>query len=196
MNLSCSKIKLHPQANVFLFQHYRTLRKIFHDVLGHLEIDYMAIALLNAQNELLFLSSDPAIECNLIEHNLWQFDTSFQRDFLIQGNAQVWDDLYPDEWRKILHHYKQEITGFSMGISVPSSFEEYDVIYSFALTSTSEAIKSNVINKVGTLTNMGRFCLQKIMRAIPLPGQKTISIAKSPSLRLIINNKEPHENNT
>ncbi len=75
MSSSCTKeITLHPQAKELLFTHFRTLIKIFNDVLGHLEVDYMAIALLTARNELMFLSSTRAIESNLIEQNLWPLD--------------------------------------------------------------------------------------------------------------------------
>ena len=196
MDLSCTQINLHPEAQVFLFQYYRKLKLILCDVLGHLEIDYMAIALLNPQNELFFLSSKPSLECNLIEHNIWQYDACFQRDFLLQGEAQVWEKHYPEAWRTKLLYYKQQLPGFSMGISVPSSFEEYRVVYSFALESTNEAIKKNIINNIDTLTNMGKFCLRKIIKAIPLPDRQRVVTVKKPSLRLIINNKVPHENNT
>lgn len=196
MDLSCTKINLHPQAAAFLFQHFQVTRRIFNDVLGHLEIDYMGIALLNPKNELLFLSSKPSFEQNLIENNIWAFDGSYSTDFFIQGKAHLWEDLYHDEWREMLHLHKQKIPGFSMGIAVPSIFEEYRVVYSFALKSTNTAIKKEVLNQIETLTCMGRYCLQNIMKKIPLPDQKNIYVSKKPSLTLIINNKVHHENNT
>ena len=196
MNLSCSKIKLHPQAQDLLFKHYRTLTRIFQDVLGHLEIDYMAIALLNPMNELFFLSSKPSIESNLIQNDLWQFDASIQQDFFMQNKAQLWEDLYHDEWRAPLRHYKQDIPKFSMGLSVSSFFEDYRVVYSFALKSTDEVIKNKILSKIETLICIGRFCLQNIIKAIPLPDRQHGLAVKKPSLRLIINNKAHYENNT
>lgn len=188
MVLSCLKIDLHPQARDLLFQHYRTLFRIFHDVLGHLEIDYLSIAILTPQNELLFLSSKPSVESNLIENNLWQFDASFQQDFFLNGKAQLWDELYDKEWQETLHKYKQEIPGFSMGVSVPSSFEEYRVVYSFASKSTDKTIQNNIINKIETLLRIGRFCLQNIVKAIPLPVRQGAFVIKKPALTLVVNN--------
>lgn len=192
MDVSCRTITLHPQAPEILFKHYDTLKRLFNDVLGHLEIDYMSIALLNTQNELLFLSSRPSIECNLIEQNLWPFDQSFQHDFFIQGQAQLWENLYDDEWRDDLRHYKQECQGYSMGISIPSMFADYGVVYSFALRSNDTIIKNKVINNVETLTNMGKFCLQKILKVIPLPDIQ----ANKPFLKLVVNNKVNHAHTT
>lgn len=195
MDLSCSKIDLHPQASAFLFQHYRTFLKIFSDVIGLLEIDYIAIALLNPQDKLLFLSSKPSIECNLIEHNLWQFDSSFQKDFFMQDQVHLWEDLYYEAGHKPILYYKQLLPKFSMGISVSSSFEEYRVVYSFALTSTNEITKKNAINKIDALLRMGLFCLQNIAKKIVLPDRQGV-ITKKPSLKLIINHKVPNENHT
>ena len=42
--MKTSLITLHPQARDLLFKYYRVIAKIFRDVLGLLEIDYMAIA--------------------------------------------------------------------------------------------------------------------------------------------------------
>lgn len=196
MNVSCTKITLHPQAELLLFKHFRTLTRLFGDVLGHLEVDYMAITLLNPKNELLFLSSRPSIECNLIEKNLWSIDTSLQEDFFSQDKPQRWEELYHDEQLELLRHYKQVQPGFSMGISVPSIFEEYRVVYSFALESTDLAIKNKILNRVETLINMGRFCLQNIIKAIPLPDRPHGAVVKRPFLKLIINNKVKHENIT
>ena len=195
MDLSCSNINLHPQANTFLFQHYRTFLNIFNDVLGLLEIDYIAIALLNSQDKLLFLSSQPSIECNLIEHNLWQCDASFQKDFFMQDQAQLWEELYHHTKHKLLLNYKQQAPKFSMGISVSSSFEEYRVVFSFALKSTNEIIIKNAMNKIDALLRMGLFCLHNITKKIVLPERQGV-VTKTPSLKLIINNKVPNENNT
>ena len=196
MDLSCTKINLHPQAAAFLFQYFQATKRIFRDVLGHLEIDYIGIALLNPEDELLFLSSNPSFEHNLIENNIWAFDASYNPDFFVQGKAQQWEDLYHDKWRNTLLLHKQTIPGFSMGIAVPSIFEEYRVVYSFALKSTNTAIKNKVLNQIETLTGMGRYCLQNILKKIPLPDRQTVYVSKKPSLTLIINNKVHHEKNT
>ncbi len=189
MDLSCTTITLHPQAEAFLFQHFRTVNRIFHDVLGHLEIDYIGIALLTPADELLFFSSQKSIEFNLIQHNIWPFDGSYHSDFIQQGEAQIWEKLYHKDWRETLYLHKQKTPGFSIGIAVPSKFEEYRVVYSFALKSTDATIKNKILNRIEQLICMGRYCLQKIMKAIPLPEQNKTHITNRPSLRLIVNNQ-------
>jgi hypothetical protein len=189
MDLNDKKVTLHPQAEVFLFQHYRVMNKIFHDVLGHLEIDYMGIALLTEADELLFFSSKKSIEFHLIQHKLWPFDACYHPDFIQQGEPRLWEELYHKDWREALHFHKQGAPGFSMGIAVPAQFDEYRVVYSFAVTSTDEAIKTKILNNIETLARMGRFCLQKIMRVIPLPHQQHVYVVKKPTLRLIVNNQ-------
>lgn len=181
--LSCTEVNLHPQAKELLFEHYRTILRIFREVLGHLEIDYIAIALLSRHNEILFFSSHPSIEYNLIEQNIWQLDASFHPDFFIAGKAQLWEELYHKNSQRSLYHFKQEAPKFPLGIAVPSHFEAYQVIYSFASKSNSEIVKNNFVNKIDTLCNLGKFCLQKIIQTISLPTQP------KPRLKLVVNNK-------
>ena len=190
MEASHSKIELHPQAGDFLFQHYRSLLRIFNDVIGLFELDYISITLLNPQDKLLFLSSMPSIEYNLIENDLWQFDASFQKNFFLQDKVQLWDELYNDELLKPLQHYKQVIPKLNMGISVPASFEEYRVVYSFAFKSKNKTIQLNAVKNIKELLRIGLYCLQKIAKTIPLPDREVKYIKKKPSLTLIINNEK------
>lgn len=189
MELNKPSICLHQQAKDYLFQHYRTLNRLFNNVLGHLEIDYIAIALLNKQNELFFLSSKPAIEQNLIEHNLWQLDPCLQLDFFTGNKARLWNKVYCEKTQEPLRYYKLEKPAFSSGASVSSSFNEYRVIYSFALRSKDIETQNKLTTQIDTLVSIGRFCLQSILKAIPLPEQHCVLMSPRPSLKLIINNK-------
>src|SRR5215217_3841809 len=87
-------IRLHPKASDFLFMHYHLVKKIFRDVLGLIEIDYIGIAFINPKNELFFLSSHPSIEFNLIASDLWSVDTCLQEPFIKQNKPILWDNLY------------------------------------------------------------------------------------------------------
>lgn len=184
MEVSISKIRLHPLARELLFQHYRTLQKIFRDVLGLFEIDYISIGLINPKGELLFLSSKPSIESNLIENNLWPFDAGYCPDFFLQSNATLWED------RETLFYYKQQIPKLSIGLSIPSSFDEYRVVYNFASKSTDKTVKANLTNNIESLRSMGRFCLHNITQTIALPNWQNNHAMKKPTLTLISNNKE------
>ena len=181
MDLSDINTRLHPAAKEFLFQYYNTLRKIFYKALGHLEMEYMAIALLNPQGEWLFFSSRPSIEYNLIEKKLWQFDAIYQEDFLIKNKPQFWHEFYTTKGCNLLHYYKQLKPEISLGISLPSLFKTYRVVYSFGLHTHTAFTQNKLIHNTEALIRMGQFCLQQIMRAIPLP--KTVNyLASSASI--------------
>ncbi|MGQ3891264.1 flagellar biosynthesis protein FlgJ [Legionella sp. CNM-4043-24] len=184
MDVNDLRVTLHSHAKVFLYEHYRKIRKIFGDVLGLMELDYISIVLLNNKNELFFLSSCPSIEYNLIEQNIWHKDSIFREDFFQKGKAQWWSDLYSDCCDEI-YRYKQVIPNLMMGLSMPDLYDEYKVIYSFAFRSNKEHIKSNAEANIVNLINIGRFCLQNITKAVPLPDRKQILSAKKPDLKLI-----------
>lgn len=93
MDVTAVEVRLHPKARDFLFEHYATLNRIFSDVLGHLETDYISIALINQTAQIFFLSSKPSIEQNLIEKELWQFDGSYQPSFIYQEQPRLWSEF-------------------------------------------------------------------------------------------------------
>lgn len=186
---------LHPGARDFLFKHYRTLRRVFGDVLGLLEIDYLAMTLITPQNELLFLSSQPAIECNLIENNLWQTDPCYSEAFFEKNTFQFWEDIYHKVVNKQLLHYRQTVYEFNQGLSLPDTFSHYRVVYTFALKTTDINARHEIESNIDKLMNMGRYCLQNILQIVTLPNRHPHSFTK-PELKLVINNQVPHENNT
>lgn len=182
MGVNPSSIKLHPHAKEFLYKHYRTVSKIFKNVLSLHEIDYLSIALITPENELLFISSQPAIEFNLIEHNLWQIDPSFHEDFFQQDKMKLWEELYAKEELDLLRYYRQYAQSYRTGLAIPAVFEQYRAVYSFALKSNDKKIKNQIINNTETLVNIGQSCLKSILMEIPLPDkQKTPVVSNTQS---------------
>ena len=141
------------------------------------------------------LSSRPAIEQNLIDKYVWQDDMTYSLKFIENNTPQTWDSLYNEKSAKILRYHKQEVFEYSLGLSIPSSFQELRVVYSFAIKSKNRRDQEKLINNTEILCRMGRFCLQRIIKAIPLPDLDQ-KVSTKPTLRLIINNKEHHENIT
>ena len=169
MDANALTIRLHPHVKDFLYKHFRSVSKIFRNILSLHEIDYLSITLITPENELLFLSSQPAIEFNLIEHNLWQVDPIFHDDFFQQDKMKLWEDLYAKEKFDLLRYYRQYAQSYSMGFATPIVFEQYRAVYSFALKSHDEKIINKVQNKTEALMSMGRLCLTTILNKIPLP---------------------------
>ena len=188
MDINTATMTLHPSAESMLFLHYRTIRSIFNRVLGLIEVDYLSITLLTPQNELIFFSSYPSIEQNIIEQNLWQTDPSYQAHFFYQNRAQSWDELYPKETFNQLRQYKQDIPAFSTGLSIPTQYNQYRVTYCFALKSKHTLIQQAFQKNIKNLTSLGQFCLQNIVNTIPLAG--VLKDYSKPYLTLVINNEE------
>jgi hypothetical protein len=193
MDVTAVKIRLHPLAEDYLFKHYEILRRIFSDVLGQLETDYISIALIDQSGQLIFLSSKPSIEQNLIAKNLLEFDGSIKPHFVYQDKPCVWNDLYDSDVAQLLYQYKQEIPGLKTGISIPSDFMDYGVVFSFGFNSLTPLMEQQIYNECEKLLAMGKFCLREIIKAIPLPNQQKI-IKFKPRLELIINNQVNYEN--
>lgn len=195
MDVTAVSIMLHPLAEDYLFKHYQVLRRIFSDVLGHLETDYISIALIDKHGQLIFLSSKPSIEQNLIDKKLWFLDGSYHPNFIYQDQPNTWANLNCVDSESSLYHYKQEITGLKTGFSMPTNFGEYRAVFSFGIKHSNQNIQEEIFSKHRALLAMGKFCLQEIIKVIPLPNQQKIYKFK-PHLELVINNQVNYEKTT
>jgi hypothetical protein len=182
------RIFLHPQAQDFLFEYYRALRLIFNDVLGHLEVDYISIALLNPKQELLFLSSQPSIEQNLIEHGLWSIDPCLQFSGLSHTNVNVWNDLYKKSSLVSLKHYKLDKPKLNFALSKSIVHREYHINYSFGVKTDDPFVHINLLQGIETLVSMGKFCLQNILKEIYLDIPRDYFVKENSHLKLVTNN--------
>ena len=190
MDVSATPIRLHPGAKNYLFQNFQSLRYIFSDVLGQAETDYLSIALINIHNELFFISSTPSIEQSLIEKNLWQYDNSYQTSFVAHNKPGLWSEVTPPKDALELYQYKQNVHGLICGLSIPYQHPDYSIVFSYGFKKSFS--QQQLWTQQHKLIAMGKFCLRKIIDAIPLLDRQNASRPK-PDLKLIINNKEAHE---
>lgn len=182
------KITLHPQAQDWLFKNYRALRLIFNDVLGHLELDYLSMSLLNPSRELIFFSSQPSIEQNLIEHGLWQDDPCIQSAYLAPQDHYIWHDIYQAPAFKQLYHYKLFKPKLAFVLSKAVVIEDYAITYAFGVKSKDPTVQINLLNNTKILSSIGKFCLQNIVQELHidvLPGNFFKNHA--PHLHLVVN---------
>jgi hypothetical protein len=157
------KIILHPQAQNLLFKYYRDLRLIFNDVLGHLEIDYISMALLDDKNQLILFSSMPSIEQNLLLKDFWQQDLCLQKAFFNQDSVMIWNHAYDDI---ALHHFKLAVPKLAFALSIPERFQDFKVSYSFGVKSQDPAVHLNLLDNQSTLKAMAKYCLINILRVV------------------------------
>lgn len=186
MDVTDLEVRLHPEAREFLFAHFVQLRRIFLDVLGQLETDYISIALINQVSQIFFLSSKPSIEQNLIEKDLWQYDGIYQTHFIYQDQPKLWTELPYFEDLCLLKQYKQQNHGLLMGISIPTVYLHYRAIFSYGFKKINPGIQNKTPSQCEKLLAMGKYCLREIKNIIPFPDEKK-NFAKKPKLELIVN---------
>ena len=182
--------KVHPQAEIFLFEHKRKASRFFRDVIGLCEVDHAAISIINNRNEIFFLSFTPSIEYQLMIFNLWQHDTSFKPEFYTNDQGEYWNKLYSNEKQHELIKIKQLNTKLQAGISIPRKIQGGYVIYSFAVKSSNPITWQMLYDKQDKLAKMGQYCLNQLFEAIPLHHmlyQQSVKQSGS-HLKLVVNN--------
>ncbi|WP_192877348.1 flagellar biosynthesis protein FlgJ [Legionella pneumophila] len=192
MDVTAVEVKLHPNAKEFLFEHFVTIRRVFSDVLGQVETDYASIALINQAGQIFFISSNPAIEQNLIEQSLWLFDGCYQPEFLSQDQPKLWSELPHIGWAESIIKYKQIKPGLITGICIPTEFDSYRAIFSFGLKRINPYIQNKSSIHCEKLLAMGKFALRQIQEYLTFPDKQPC-IKTNPKLTLIINNQVTYE---
>ncbi|HFL2713462.1 TPA: flagellar biosynthesis protein FlgJ [Legionella pneumophila] len=192
MDVTAVELRLHPKAKEFLFEHYAAIRKVFSDVLGQLETDYASIALINQTGQIFFLSSNPAIEQNLIEKNLWRFDGCNQPSFFSQDQPKLWSELPHLDCVDMIRKHKQTAPGLITGIAIPIEYDFYRTVFSFGLKRINPSIQNKNPAHCKKLVAMGKFTLRQIQEYLTFPDKQTC-IKTKPKLTLIINNQVNYE---
>ncbi|MBJ16408.1 MAG: hypothetical protein CMF38_07245 [Legionellaceae bacterium] len=176
-----NKFFLNQNASNFLFENYATLRRIFSDFIGQLDIAYISYTFISKNNEVFFISSSPAIEQNLIEKNLWCLDLTSLQPFLLKDKFVPWAQFI-NELSFALRTYKYD--KFLDGYCMLTSYQEFIVITFLGFN--KKTLTKTVFNSSKFLA-LSSYCLQKIHYLIPLPTLKGV-IRIKPFLQLIVNN--------
>lgn len=192
MDITDVEVKLHPRAKEFLFEHFITMRRVFSDILGQLETDYISIALINASDQIFFLSSKPSIEQNLIEKNLWLHDGRYQTSFITQDQPKLWSELAHLDSTETIKKYKQIEPGFITGISIPTQYDIYRAVFSFGLKRINPHIQNKSASHCKKLLAMGKFALRQVQEYLLFPDNLTHMKIKS-TLTLITNKQVAYE---
>lgn len=122
----------HPQFLELLFAHKGRVFSVFRDVLGIHEIDHIAITHLNRNNELLTLSSTPAMEFNLFTSSLWRFDNTYHPLWFNACSQSSWQSLYQPSRYDELYYLKQIKHHYPIGCSMAARIENKLFIFSLA----------------------------------------------------------------
>ncbi|AMQ29111.1 TPA: hypothetical protein ACK8Z3_000030 [Legionella pneumophila] len=77
MENSSKEIVLHSQLLENLFAFKSKVSNVFRDVLGIHDVHHISLTNINGHNQLLPLSSTPAMDFNLFNSFLWQHDLTY-----------------------------------------------------------------------------------------------------------------------
>jgi hypothetical protein len=147
-------VELHPEAKEISFKHKFVIEGLFKKkIRGILGIDYFSLMIVDACKKLSIYSSCPALEYNLIDNELWQYDGLFYRANHTESAFFFWDELYSPAFKKTLLHAKETKFVFLFGFSVMKELSDIFVIYSFATKSQHEKEiyhnSKNMLFKIG-----------------------------------------------
>lgn len=132
MENSRKDLVLHSQLLEILFAFKSKVSNVFRDVLGIHEIHHIALTRINKHNELLTLSSTPAMEFNLFNSFLWKYDLTYNPKWFKLCAQDYWQTLYNKKRYDELYYLKQIKHGFPIGLSLAAKMNDHYVIYSIA----------------------------------------------------------------
>lgn len=131
-----------------------------------------------------FLSSNPSIEQNFIEKNLWEYDYIYHSEFFNQNELKLWSELPSLGYPEFLKQYKLENQKLIEGVYIPIDYGVYRAIFSFGFKKMHSLNRSRSSNYAELLT-IGKYYLNKINNVLYFPDRKKINT--KPQLTLITN---------
>jgi hypothetical protein len=155
MKHSCNDLRPHPQFWEILFAYRSRVSNIFKEILGLYEINHISLTRIS-NNQLLTLSSTPAMEFNLFNSSLWRYDLSYNPKWYKQCTQDYWETLYHQKHYDELYYLKQIKHTLPLGLSFANQIGKEFVIYSLAshksCPHTLELFTSQKeeFNKIGT----------------------------------------------
>lgn len=141
-----------------LFSHKSHVDRVFKDVLGLYDIHHIAVTHITEKQELLTFSSTPALEFNLFNSPLWQFDKTYHPNWYHQCTHADWQSLYMPEQFDALYYLKQIKPQYSNGLSLATNSDDRFAIYSFASQKHTENARFIFNDQIEHLYTIGAYC--------------------------------------
>lgn len=138
MEVCCKNIVLHPKFLEILFAFKSKVSSVFREVLGIHEIHHMALSRVNKNNELISLSSTPAMEFNLFSSTLWRYDKTYHPNWFKQCTQAHWQQLYYQPRYDELYYLKQIKHKYPVGLSLATTQDHMPLICSLASHNTGD----------------------------------------------------------
>lgn len=148
----------HPQFLEFLFVFKREVSLVFKDILGLYNIHHFAVTRINKSNEIISLSSTPAMEYNLFSSTLWHYDKSYKPHWVNRYTQAYWHELYNSKRYDELYYLKQIKHNLPIGISLATQMNEDRFIYSLASHDSSLHTLELFSTQQDEFNKIGHYC--------------------------------------
>lgn len=148
----------HPQLLDFLFAFKGKVSAVFKDILGIYEIHHFAVTKINKYNQIISLSSTPALEYNLFSSPLWSYDRSYNPQWFNLGSQAYWHDLYKPKRYDELYYLKQIRHRLPIGLSLATEVNEGTLIYSLASRKSCLHTWELFANQHNDFYKIGQYC--------------------------------------
>lgn len=163
METSSGKITCHPQLLNLLFACKQKAKQTFDDVLGVHEIDHVSLTYINNSQQILTLSSTPALEYNLFSSSLWKFDNTYNPEWYKHCRQLSWQSLYDPNRYDDLYYSKQLQHNYPTGTSIAASIADEYIIYSLASHKDCEYTRALFANEQQTFYKIGQYCTPSLL---------------------------------
>jgi hypothetical protein len=158
MEYSCQDFLPHSYLLEALFAFKRNVSSIYRDILGIHEVDHIAITQITTNNQLLILSSTPAMEFNLFSGSLWRYDRSYNPQWFGLKTSEYWHNLYHSSRYDELYYLKQIKHAYPLGIALASEKNNQKLIYSLASHKSCAYTHELFANQIDDFYKIGHYC--------------------------------------
>ncbi len=158
MKNSGNTVVPHPYFLDLLFAFKSKISVVFRDVLGIHELAHIAITQITPDNQLLTLSSTPALDFNLFQSSLWRYDKTFDPAWFNLHTHSLWQDLYHPTRYDELYYLKQIKHRYTLGLSLAEQTTQHTLIYSLASHKNCAHTQELFITKQDDFYKIGHYC--------------------------------------
>jgi hypothetical protein len=162
MENSRNDVMLHPELLEALFAFRSKVSSVFRDVLGIHEIDHIAFTRINKNNQLLTLSSTPALEFNLFSSPLWRYDKAYKPQWFQLCLQDYWQNLYFQTRYDELYYLKQIKHAYPIGINLAAKIDEEYIIYSLASRKSCVHTREIFATQHDDFYKIGQYCSNRL----------------------------------
>lgn len=158
MENSRNDVMLHPELLEVLFTFKSKVSAVFRDVLGIHEIDHISFTRINQNNQLLALSSTPAMEFNLFSSPLWHYDKTYHPEWYRLCVQDYWQNLYFQSRYDELYYLKQIKHAYPIGLNLAAKMEDEYIIYSLASKKSCAHTRELFATQQEDFYKIGQYC--------------------------------------